>query len=36
MMRALGLLEMALAARRSGRKLAFYDPARDEIAEVAF
>jgi hypothetical protein len=36
MMRALGLLEMALAAKRSGRKLAFYDPTRDEIAEVAF
>jgi hypothetical protein len=36
MMRALGLLEMALAAKRTGRRLAFFDPATGESSEVAF
>ncbi len=36
LMRALGLLDMALKAKRSGQRLAFYDPERDELSEVAF
>jgi hypothetical protein len=36
MMRALGLLEMALAAKRTGRRLAFIDPKTGESSEVAF
>jgi len=36
LMRALGLLDMALAAKRTGRRLTFYDPERDELSEVAF
>ncbi len=36
MMRALGLLDLALKAKRENKKLGFYDPARDELSEVAF
>jgi hypothetical protein len=36
MMRALGLLDLALKAKREGKKLGFYDPERDELSEVAF
>ncbi len=36
LMRALGLLDLALKAKREGKKLVFYDPARDEGSEVAF
>ena len=36
LMRALGLLDLALQAKRTGRRLAFYDAERDEMAEVAF
>ena len=35
-MRALGLLDLALKAKRDGKKLTFYDPAHDEMSEVAF
>jgi hypothetical protein len=36
LMRALGLLDLALKAKREGKRLAFYDPERDELSEVAF
>ena len=36
MMRALGLLDLALKAKRDGKRLTFYDPVRDESSEVAF
>ena len=36
MMRALGLLDLAMKAKREGKKLGFYDPERDELSEVAF
>ncbi len=36
LMRALGLLDLALKAKREGKQIAFYDPARDELSEVAF
>ena len=36
MMRALGLLDLALKAKREGKKIGFYDPERDELSEVAF
>jgi hypothetical protein len=36
LMRALGLLDLALKAKREGKKLGFYDPERDELSEVAF
>jgi hypothetical protein len=36
MMRALGLLDLAIKAKREGKKLGFYDPERDELSEVAF
>jgi hypothetical protein len=36
LMRALGLLDLALKAKREGKRLAFYDPQRDELSEVAF
>jgi hypothetical protein len=36
MMRALGLLDLALKAKREGKILGFYDPQREELAEVAF
>lgn len=35
-MRALGLLDMAVKARRDGKRLAFYDPESLEFSEVAF
>ena len=35
-MRALGLFDLALKAKREGKRLAFYDPEREELAEVAF
>ena len=36
LMRALGLLDLALKAKREGKKLGFYDPVSDTISEVAF
>ena len=36
LMRALGLLDLAIKAKREGKRLAFYDPQRDEVSEVAF
>jgi hypothetical protein len=36
LMRALGLLDLAIKAKREGKILGFYDPQREEIAEVAF
>ena len=36
LMRALGLLDLALKAKREGKKLGFYDPERGELSEVAF
>ncbi len=35
-MRALGLLDLALKAKREGKKFGFYDPAGDRMSEVAF
>lgn len=34
--RALGLLDLALKAKREGKRLTIYDPARDELSEIAF
>ena len=34
LMRALGLLDMALKAKRDGRRLAFYDPQSLEFSDV--
>lgn len=36
LMRALGLLDLALKAKREGKKLGFYDPTTDTLSEVAF
>ena len=36
LMRALGLLDLALKAKREGKKLRFHDPARGSDSEVAF
>lgn len=36
MMRALGLLDLALKAKREGKRIGFYDPERDTLSEVAF
>ena len=36
LMRALGLLDLAMKAKREGKKLGFYDPKRGELSEVAF
>ena len=36
LMRALGLLDLALKARRDGKKLAFVDPAEGTYSEVAW
>ena len=36
LMQALGLLDLAVKARRDGKRLAFYDPETMEFAEVAF
>lgn len=36
LMRALGLLDLALKAKRDGKRLAFYDPESLEFSEVAF
>jgi len=36
LMRALGLLDLALKAKRDGKRIAFYDPRTGEISEVAF
>ena len=36
LMRALGLFDLALKAKREGKKLGFYDPERDTLSEVAF
>ena len=35
-MRALGLLELALKAKREGKRVVFYDPGGGELSEVAF
>ena len=35
-MRALGLLDLALRAKREGKRLAFVDPATGQSSEVAF
>ena len=36
MMQALGLLDLALKAKRDRKRLAFYDPETMEFSEVAF
>lgn len=36
LMRALGLYDLAMKAKREGKKLAFYDPASETVSEVAF
>jgi hypothetical protein len=36
MMRALGLFDLALKAKREGKKLGFYDPVNETLSEVAF
>ena len=36
LMRALGLLDLALKAKRDGKRLAFVDPARGTTSEVAW
>ena len=36
LMRALGLLDLALGAKRSGRRLGVVDPRTGEISDVAF
>ena len=36
LMRALGILDLAMKAKREGKSLGFYDPVRNELSEVAF
>ncbi len=36
LMRALGLLDLALKAKRDGKILGYYDPARETLSEVVF
>jgi hypothetical protein len=36
MMRALGLFDLAVKAKRDGKRLGFYDPVRETLSEVAF
>ena len=36
LMRALGLLDLALKARREGKQFGLYDPDREELSIVAF
>ena len=36
LMRALGLLDLAMKAKRDGKKLGIYDPEAETLAEVAF
>ena len=36
LMRALGLLDLALKAERDGKRIALYDPETLEFSEVAF
>ena len=36
LMRALGLLDLAVKAKRDGKRLAFYDPESMEFSDVAF
>jgi hypothetical protein len=36
LMRAVGLLDLAMKAKREGKVIGFYDPQRDELSEVAF
>jgi hypothetical protein len=36
LMRALGLLDLAMKAKREGKRLGFYDPNTDTLSEVAF
>ena len=36
LMRALGLLDLALSAKRQGKKIAFVDPERGTYSEVAW
>jgi hypothetical protein len=35
-MRALGLYDLAVKAKREGKRLGFYDPATETLSEVAF
>ena len=35
-MRALGLLDLALKAKREGKNIGLYDPEHNELSEVAF
>jgi hypothetical protein len=36
LMRALGLLDLALKAKREGKLLGYYDPVNETLSEVAF
>jgi hypothetical protein len=36
LMRALGLFDLALKAKREGKKIGFYDPVNETLSEVAF
>ena len=36
LMRALGLLDLALQAKRQGKQFGVYDPEREELSVVAF
>ena len=36
LMRALGLFDLAMKAKREGKKLGFYDPIHETLSEVAF
>ena len=36
LMRALGLFDLAMKAKREGKKLGFYDPVAETLSEVAF
>jgi hypothetical protein len=36
LMQALGLLDLAVKAKRDGKRLAFYDPESGDLSDVAF
>jgi hypothetical protein len=36
MVRALGLFDLAVKAKREGKRIGVYDPERDTLSEVAF
>lgn len=36
LMRAMALLDLALKAKRDGKRLTLYDPAHDTLSEIAF